>query len=166
MNQSQQSGPRRQTASGRRHDFPPGIARPDRGRIRAVRWLAALLAVVVLFSLVPVWLGRHWDLGIAPGWARAVVLLAGFQAVYIAWMLAAPDWASVWVVMLLFAVVAAVYGMVVAFAIATPPSKPMPLGLEEVRSSMRNWSAAALAVMSLATYLCGRISAKWRRAAG
>ncbi|OHB69164.1 MAG: hypothetical protein A2V70_21215 [Planctomycetes bacterium RBG_13_63_9] len=85
------------------------------------------------------------------------------QIVYIAWMLNMPDWASVWVVMLVFAGVAAVYAVATALAIATPVDRPMPLGMGEVRHSARAWCTAVLLTMSLATYLCGRTSAKWRR---
>jgi hypothetical protein len=90
--------------------------------------------------------------------------MAAVQAVYIAWMLAAPDCASVWVVMLLFALVAAVYGMATAVAIATPRTKLLFLGIEDVRTWAKSWSAAVLMAMSLATYVCGRTSARWRRA--
>ena len=144
--------------------MPPDVYRPDEGRLVTVRWLALILGLVVLFSTAPIFAKMHWDLQTAPGWARLVVLMALLQAVYIAWMLNNPDWASVWVVMLVFAAVASIYGAATAMVIATPLDRPMLLGMEEVRRTATGWCGAVLSAMSLATYLCGRNSAKWRRA--
>jgi hypothetical protein len=140
----------------------PTVYRPDEGRVQTVKWLAFFLGLVVLFSVAPAL--AHLNLQAAPGWARAVLLLAAVQAVYIAWMLATPDWASVWVVMLVFAFVSAAYGMATAIAIATPLDKPMLLGMGDLRESASRWCGSVLLVHALATYLCGRTSAKWRRA--
>lgn len=142
--------------------MPPTVYEADEGRLQTVQWLAFFLGLVVLFSVAPA-LG-HLNLYAAPGWARAVLLLAVLEAVYIAWMLATPDWASVWVVMLVFAFVSAAYGMATAIAIATPLDKPMPLGMGDLRESASQWCGSVMLLNSLATYLCGRTSAKWRRA--
>ncbi len=143
--------------------IPRNTYRPDHGRITSAKWVAALLGAAVLFSLAPVLYHLQVNLGTAPGWARAVVLLAALQAVYIGWMLSAPDWSTAWIVMLVFAGVSALYAVATAMAIATPPDRAMPLGLGEVRYSARVWCAAVLAVMSLCTYLVGRFSTRWRR---
>ena len=144
--------------------MPVDIYRPDQGRILTVKWLALFLAAAVAFSLIPVFYKMYLNLETAPGWARVILLMAALQAIYIAWMLSAPDWVSVWVVMLVFALVAAAYGMATALALATPLDKSMLLGMGEVRTSAKGWCGAVLLVMSLATYLSGRTSAKWRRA--
>ncbi len=144
--------------------MPAGVYVPDVGKIMTVRWLAFFLALAVLFSLGPVIVKMHLNLAGAPWWARLALLLAVVQAVYILWMLSAPDWASVWVVMLVFATVAALYGMATAIALATPAHEDILLDMEKVRYSAKAWCGAVLLVMSLATYLCGRTSAKWRRA--
>ncbi len=170
--------------------MPPNVYQADRGSLVTIRGLAAILALVVLFSLLPVgWLTArpyfreapaaasedgtetapvefksYLNLETAPGWARVVILVAVIQVFYIAWMLAAPDWAGVWVVMVVFAVVSTAYGMGTAMAITWPVEKPMLLGVgDEFRTSAKYWCGSVLAVMSLATYLCGRTSAKWRR---
>jgi hypothetical protein len=144
--------------------MPANVYRPDAGKIANIRWLAAILGLTVLFSLAPVFYKMHFDVQVAPGWARLVLLLAVLQAVYIAWMLGAPDWVSVWVVMLVFAAVAALYGTATAMAITAPVDRPMLLGMDEVRRPARAWCGSVMLVMSLATYLCGRLSARWRRA--
>ena len=138
-----------------------GAYRPDRGRIQTVRWLAAILGLVVAFSAAPAL--SHLNLETAPGWARLVLLVAALQAVYVVWMLLTPDFSSVWVVMLVFALVAAGYGAATAVAIATPLDEPMPFGMSEVRASAARWCGAVLLANALATFLCGRTSAKWRR---
>jgi hypothetical protein len=154
--------PQRRAAAGRKR-IPADVYLPDARHIAQVRWLAAMLGAALLFSLLPLLTNAHLDPADAPGWARAVLLLTLLQAVYVAWMLAAPDWASVWVVMLVFAIAAAFYGAATAVTVATPADKPLPLGLDAVRAGARSWCGAVLAVMTLATYLCGRISAHWRR---
>jgi hypothetical protein len=153
---------------GRQKRTAPGIGRPDAQRpdvawVRRARWLALALALVVGLSIVPVAWQRAFNLETAPGWARAILLAAALQAVYIAWMLNYPDWASVWIVTLVFALGAAAYATVMAMAMATPLDRSMPLGMDDVRRGSAAWCAAALGLMSLATYLCGRTSVGWRR---
>jgi hypothetical protein len=143
--------------------MPPDVYRPDEGTLATVKWLALILGLVVAFSIAPVLADyrRCLNLATAPDWTRAVLLMAAVQAVYITWMLNAPDWASVWVVMLVFAVVAALYAVATAVAIATPLGQPIWLQMDE--NSATAWCGSVLLAMSLATYLCGRTATKWRR---
>ena len=140
---------------------PPDAYEADEGKVQTVKWLALILGSVVVFSVVPA--VAYLNLQTAPGWARTVLLLAALQAVYILWMTVTPDWSSVWVVMLAFAFVAALYGTATAIAIATPLDEPMPLGMGEVRASAPRWCGCVLLMNALATYLCGRTSTRWRR---
>ncbi|MFW5692796.1 MAG: hypothetical protein ACOCWL_01135 [Thermoguttaceae bacterium] len=151
------------TAKSKRRRLPRNTYRPDSGRIASVKWLAGILLAAVVFSVLPVVYVSQVNLATASGWARAVVLLAALQAIYVGWMLSAPDWSTAWVVMLVFAGVSALYAVATAMVIATPPDRAMPLGLGEVRYSARAWCAAVLAVMSLCTYLAGRFSTRWHR---
>ena len=141
--------------------MPPDAYGPDAGKVQTVRWLAFLLAVVIGFSTIPAW--NHLNLQTAPNWARIVLLLAALEALYILWMVAAPDWASVWVVMIVFAFAAALYGMAMAIALGTPPTKPLPLAIGDLRHVAPRWCGAVLMFHVLATYLCGHTSASWRR---
>lgn len=162
---------RKRTARKRRRRqgprlMPPDVYRPDAGRITTLKWLAFFLALAVILSVGPVFFVEgQLDLQQAQWWARLVVLLAVIQGVYILWMLGTPDWASVWVVMLVFAGVAALYGMATAIALVTWAHEEIPLGMEAVRHSAGGWCGSVLLVMSLATYLCGRTATRWRRAA-
>ena len=141
--------------------MPANAYRPDKGKIQAIRWLAFFSTLVVGFGTVPAW--EHLNLETAPDWARVALLLAALQGFYILWMLATPDWSSVWVVMLVFAFVAAIYGMATAIALATPLDRPLPLDMEALRRFLPRWCGSALLVNALAAYLCGNSSARWRR---
>lgn len=152
---------RRSRLRGRPRMMPADAYRPDPGKVRLIRWLAVFLGFVVVFSTFPAW--GHLDLQGAPGWARLVLLLAALQGCYIVWMLATPDWASVWVMMLVFAFAASVYGMMTAIVLATPLDRPVPLEIGELRLLAPRWCGSVLGLMVLATYLSGLTSARWRR---
>jgi len=144
--------------------IPPGVYRPDVGKIATVRGLAVVLSLVVAFSIGPAVYTMFSGTGPVPAWSRLVLLVGALQMAYILWMVAAPDWSSVWVVMLAFAAVSAVYGMATGVALAPPISQPEFLGMsDQVHRSAKFWCAAVTATMALATYLCGRNSARWRR---
>ena len=140
---------------------PPDAYSADKGHLESVMGLGVILSIAVVLSMLPA-LG-HLDLQTAPGWARAVLLLGTLQLFFIAWVINEPDWASVWVLMLVFAGVSTLYGMATAMAIATPLDQPMLLGMGAVRDSSGRWCGSVLLVMSLCTYLCGRTSARWHR---
>ena len=163
LRQSRESETLERRAGLRRESepLPSNAYRPDRGHIQTARWLGVILILLVTFTTIPV--ARHTDLETAPSWARIVLILAGIQAFYILWMVATPDWSSVWVVMLVFACSAAIYGTATAIAMATPLDKPLPLGLGDLRNAAPRWCGCVLLFMSLGTYLSGHTSAKWRR---
>ncbi len=140
---------------------PPDAYSADKGHLESVRWLGVIVSIAAVFSMLPA-LG-YLNLQTAPGWARAVLLLGALQLFFIVWLINEPDWASVWVLMLVFAGVSTLYGMATAMAIATPLDEPMLLGMGEIRDSSPRWCGSVLLVMSLCTYLCGRVSARWRR---
>jgi len=156
--------PRPRRDRGRPKVIPPGVYRPDIGKIATVRGLAIILSLIVAFSIGPAVYAMFSGTGPVPAWSRLVLLVGALQMAYILWMVAAPDWASVWVVMLSFAAVSAVYGMATGVSLAPPLSQPEFLGMsDQVHRSAKFWCAAVTATMALATYLCGRNSARWRR---
>jgi hypothetical protein len=143
--------------------MPAGVCRAEPARCVTLYKLAGLLALAVVLSLVPVvWLG-HLNVETAPGWARAALVLAGLQILFLGRMLSAPDWASAWIVMLVFAFTAVVYAVVLAMTMVTPVDHQLALGLGPVRYGAAGWCGGVLAVMALATYLAGRVSVRWRR---
>jgi hypothetical protein len=134
----------------------------DRARVTAARWLALVLGLLVLAGTVPAM--NHLNLAAAPGWARVILLVAALQLAYLAWMAILPDRSTLWVAMLVFAVVATLCALGMAVGLATPADRPLPLGLDAVREKIARWCAAALLLNTLATWLCGRMSVRWRRA--
>lgn len=141
---------------------PPRAYRADSGSVRSVRWLAAVLTLFVAFSLGPA--VANFDLAGPPGWAWAVLLVGLLQLFYVFWMVATPDWSSEWVLMVVFSVVAALYGAATAMTLAAPADKALPWGLSEFRTTAPAWCGAVLAVMALGVYLCGYAATKWRHA--
>jgi hypothetical protein len=135
---------------------------PEPAWVQTVYYLGVGMLVVTLFCAAPAL--RHLNLATAPGWARLVLLLCALQLVYIAWIVTLPDWSTVWVGMLVFALLAAIYGMGMAVAMATPLDRPLPLGMNEVRYTAAGWCMAVVLLAGLMTYFCGRISFRWRRA--
>ncbi len=141
--------------------MPPDAYAPDAARVQTVRWLAFFLALVVAASTFPAW--EHANLQTAPNWARIVLLLAALEVFYVAWMVATPDWASAWVVMLVFAFAAALYGMATAIALGTPPTRSLPLAIGDLRPDAPRWCGEMLLLHVLATFVCGQTAAGWRR---
>ena len=134
---------------------------PDKTKVHTVYMLAAGMAALSIFCAVP---GMpHLNLAEAPDWARFVLLLSAMQLVYCVWMATLPDWSTVWVGMVVFALVAAVYGMGLAIATATPADRPVALELSDVRGKAQGWCAAVVLLAGLLTYCCGRVSGQWRR---
>jgi hypothetical protein len=143
--------------------IPPGVYEASPGQVAAVRKLAVPLLAAALLSLLPVARCGHLGLEASPGWARAVLLVAGLQTLYVVWMLNAPDWATVQVVMCVFAAVATGYAVATTSVMATPVDHPLALGLGEVRHRAAAWCGAMVVVMGLGTFLSGRLGTRWRR---
>ncbi|HBO45562.1 MAG TPA: hypothetical protein DD670_16855, partial [Planctomycetaceae bacterium] len=91
----------RRRANHRPERLPEGVYRADPGHVATVRWLAAVLGVLVVVGALPAF--WHLNPATAPGWARAMVLISLLQLAYLAWMAVLPDWSSVRVVMIIFA---------------------------------------------------------------
>jgi hypothetical protein len=139
----------------------PRPRRVDPHWIHTAYWLAFALAAVTLFSAAPAM--QHLNLFAAPGWARAMLLVATLQFAYIIWMVLVPDWSTVWVGMIVFVVVATMYGMMLLLAVAA--SAPLPLGLSNSRGAITGWAAAAMLMNGLMVYVCARIGTAWRNRA-
>jgi len=137
------------------------VYRADAKQIEMVYWLAAILLFAVVFGAAPAL--RHWQLAEAPVWARIVLLVAAAQLVYIAWLVLMPDWSTIWVGMVLFALVGAGYGASMALVGSMPQGKLPPMGLAGAGSSAAAWCGANVLVMGLLSFACGRLATKWRR---
>ena len=139
------------------------LYRPDEGKIASLQWLAFFLGLIAAFSAAPAI--RYLNLQTAPEWARAVLLGTGLQGIFILWMAATPDWSTLRVLAIVFAVTAAMYATVMLMVLQVPPDVPLRWGLDEHRARAPQWCGSVLTLSLLGTYLCGRASVKWRRAA-
>lgn len=128
---------------------------------RRTVWLATGLLLVALFQALPLTSVRAWST--APPWAQAVILLAGLEVAYAAWMLLVPDWSTVWVAMLMLTGVCVAYGAALGIAWVGPRGWPLPLGIDKVRGYCQPWCAAVIAVTFAQTYACGRVSRRWKK---
>jgi len=138
------------------------------GSTRSLRATVYRIAAGLVFvSLVCMWPAlRYWDLGVAPGWAQGVLLVALLQLAYAAWLVSIPDWASLWASMFVLAIVATLYGTAAAMTLATPMEHEPPLGLQSVRQTAPYWCFCMMLLTISAAYLCGHAAQRIRRTAG
>jgi hypothetical protein len=141
--------------------MPEDTYRADRVWVQRTYGLAVGLAGIAMFSVIPAL--PYSNLRTAPGWACAALLIAALQLVYVGWMAATPDWLSVRVTMVVFAVAASLYAAVATMALVTPAAEPLPLALDGVRAFVVRWSSAVLLLMAPGIYLSGRVSTRWKR---
>jgi hypothetical protein len=142
--------------------WPPRIGyRPDTDKLYTVYYLAAAMTAFSLFTLAPAL--AHWNLGAAPDWARAIWLLSILQLAYVAWVVSIPDWTTLWSSMIVFTIVAALYGLVMTVALTTPLTEALPLDLTDVRRQAVMWCAGVVLLGFLLAYGCGRAAWRWRR---
>jgi hypothetical protein len=126
-----------------------------------VYFLAVAMAALSLYCLVPAL--SYMNLAAAPNWARAALLLSLLQLAYAAWLASIPDWAALRSSMILFTVVAALYGLTMTITLSTPAESRLPLDLSEVRRQAVLWCASVVLLSSLLAYGCGRAAWRWRR---
>lgn len=133
----------------------------DPSKLRLVRWLAVMLGFVTAFTAAPAVV--YFPAQPAPPWVWLVLFGSTVQGLFLVWMLATPDWASLRIAMGLFLLVAIGYGLMTLRVTGVPPDEHLPLGLDPVRQWASHWCTAVVLVMSLGAYLCGHFSHKWRR---
>ncbi len=143
---------------------PPDAYQAEQRWITLVKYLSIGLGAAILFSLLPVLTRGFLNLATAPTWARVVLLVSALQATYVLWLMTAPDWAALRVMMYVFAAAAALYALAGALALTAPAERLAWLGMDEIQHAARSWCGAAMAVMMLASYVCGRFAARWRSA--
>ncbi|MCE9554435.1 MAG: hypothetical protein K8T91_13790 [Planctomycetes bacterium] len=143
--------------------------RPDHDTLLSVYRLGLTLSIITLFQILPaLWhalypSAPYFTLSGAPAWAQIVLMLCLLQVVYIVWMVSLPDWCTVWILMLIYGAVSAVYGFAFAASLLTPRTEEMLLGLDIVRRPTPWWCAGMVLLTFLAAFLCGRTSSRWHR---
>jgi hypothetical protein len=148
-------------------DEPEEGYQADPGKVQTTYMLALALGALTLLCAAPAL--RHPNLFEAPNWARVVLIVSAVQLVFVCWMVSLPDWSTVWICMVIFAIVAAIYGMAWAVITFTPDYMPVNLlDLDEppddpVRGRAGPWCFVVLMLATLLTYACGRFSGRWRK---
>jgi hypothetical protein len=148
-------------------DEPEEGYQADPGKVQTTYMLAMALGALTLLCAAPAL--RHPNLMEAPNWARVVLIASALQLVFICWMVSLPDWSTVWICMVVFAFVAALYGVAWAVITFTPDYMPVNfLDLDEppdnpVRTRAGPWCFVMLMLATLLTYACGRFSGRWRK---
>jgi len=141
--------------------------RADPGKVQTTYLLAVALGALTLLCAAPA--VRHINLLEAPNWARVVLVASALQLIFICWMVSLPDWSTVWVGMVVFALVASLYGIAWAVITFTPDYMPVNfLDLDEppddpIRRRAGPWCFVMLMLATLLTYACGRFSGRWRK---
>lgn len=148
----------------------PEVTQPGVGSVPRVRpgysvpWgVAASLLIVLAYSTLPT-LGHLRDVPMPP-WVRIVLGSALLQTVFVLWMLSVRHWAAMAVVTFLFSLASIAYATLAAFAFAAGVDRPIPWGMEPIRSRAAVWAATVLAVYLLATYACGAAAVRRRNEA-
>jgi hypothetical protein len=147
-------------------DEPEGY-QADAGKVQTSYMLAMALGALTLLCASPAL--RYANLLEAPNWARVVLIASAVQLIFICWMVSLPDWSTVWICMVVFAFVAALYG--VAWAVITFTPEHMAVDFldlddnadEHFRRLAGAWCFVILVLASLLTYACGRFSGRWRK---
>jgi hypothetical protein len=141
--------------------FEPGARGylPDHGKVTSVRWLALALAAIAVIGAMPA--RDYYRFAGAPAWAQVILLISALQLLYILWMASLPDWSTVWVTMIVFAVTSALYGFALAVTLLTPVGRGLPLSLDQVHRIAPAWCGAMVLFTFLGAFLCGRYSFKW-----
>jgi hypothetical protein len=131
------------------------------GRLRLAYGVAATAGVLAFLTAAPAF--GELQHPPAPGWVWILLLLSVVQFGYAFWLASLPDWSTVWIGMALYAILATLEAFGLAVAMATPTTRAIPLGLEQVRSSLGGWCALQLVLCAGLAYAAGWISARWRR---
>jgi hypothetical protein len=122
---------------------------------------AAVLAGMCLFAIVPAL--RHLNVAAAPGWARILLLGSLLELAFVAWLLSIPDRASIWVMMIVMAVAATMYGTAASITLVISNDFDLPLDLGEIRWPAFWWSVLMMAFSTAAAYHCGHVAQRWKQ---
>jgi hypothetical protein len=142
---------------------PVDAIEPTYAERRTARSLAIALAAIAIVSMLPIVFTRHLNLLAAPPWALWTLLAAVVQLIFAGWLANAPDWATVRVQMILSAALTTLYAMAMTLVIITPQERSLILGLDDVRRLAPAWCGLMILLLAVATWYCGRTSARWRQ---
>ncbi|MDX1965057.1 MAG: hypothetical protein SFX18_18065 [Pirellulales bacterium] len=128
---------------------------------RAVLWLVAGMCSLGLLSLLPGLV--HTGSGFAPQYARVVMLVGLWQLGLAIWQLTIPDWTTLRISMVAYAILATAYGAIFAVCLVTPAEKQLFWDLTEIRGSALPWCGGMVVLTLFLAYACGMVGSRWRR---
>lgn len=129
-------------------------------------WKLYLLSLCVAFFAAASGLPTYHFLSAGaalPLWAKVALGLTVLKFLYAVFMALVPDWSTVWLGMMLLALLAVMYGIGWILASFTAPGAPMLFGLDAVREHLKFW-CVLMGLSSLGlSVVCARFSHQWRR---
>jgi len=128
---------------------------------RLVMMLVAGMGMLGILALLPALIAAR-D-GFAPLYSRAALLCGLWQLGLAVWLLTVPDWSSLRITMICHAVLAALYGTLLAATLATPPAQQLFWDLSDVRGQASPWCGGMLTLTVLMAYASGAAAAQWKR---
>ncbi len=127
-------------------------------------WRARLLAVAVvalaIFSAAPAM--AYLDGPQTHVWCWLALVASGLLAAGATGVLWLPDWSTLWCATWLAGFVGCCYFVALSRAIVAPADRPLPLGLESVRSAAAGWSGLIVLLSGALCYGIARLSSSWR----
>ena len=143
----------------------------DRDKVATVRWLAASIMITGLVGMVPaiVDIVEHVLSQSSDGlsrWACAVLLVGILQGAYAVYLVQLPDWSSVCVVTCFTLAISAAYAAMFGLTLLSTDQGHFVQVLDLADRLRGNkataWCLIMLSLMSLTSYISGRVGARWR----
>lgn len=132
----------------------------DGRRAWRTRILGALLGALAILSAAPAM--TFLSGAQTPAWCWFVLVASALLAGGALGSLWLPDWSTLWCAAWVAGVVTSGYFVALCTAIVAPPDRPLPLGMEHVRSSAAGWSGLMVLVCGALCYASARMSSSWR----
>ncbi|MGD9644974.1 MAG: hypothetical protein AB7U73_04625 [Pirellulales bacterium] len=133
----------------------------DSRRAWRARLLAVMLAALAVFSAAPA--AAYFDVARSPPWCWLVLISSGLLGLGAVGALSLPDWSTLWCAAWTVGIVGCGYFIALSTAIVAPADRPLPLGLDMVRSSAAGWSGVMVLLCGALGYANARMSSSWRR---
>jgi len=132
----------------------------DRRRAWRARLLAVALLALAIFSAAPAI--AYFEGASTAAWCWLVLAGGGLVAAVALAVLWLPDWSTLWIAAWITGLSTAGYFVALSAAIVAPADRPLPIGLEVVRTSAAGWSGLLVLLTAAFCYCSARLSGSWR----
>jgi hypothetical protein len=134
---------------------------PTNAQERSLFWITLLVLLLGMLSMLPGLASLH--LGFGPVWSRASMLLSMWQIGMAIWIMTIPDWSALRVALWGYALLATLYGGVMAVCLATPRGQMLLWDLTDVRERAIPWCGGMAFFCLLTAYVSGTLMSRWQR---